>query len=246
VEDCVQVRWLWVLLTFATSLAHAQEGSSDEGSSADERARVHFQSATVYFEAGRYEQAAEAFLESYRLSNRPELLQNAATAYERALLFDRAIEVTERMIQEHPDFREEALLRERIAHLTRLRDRVGGAPAAAAAPGPWIPGFAIAGAGAAVAIVGFVLGGVALGESDAIAAQCPSLADCDQSLRGPYDAMRLMAGASDVLWVTGTIIAATGVVLAFVIQEGGETAAPSVSGGCGADGCLVAVSGSFE
>lgn len=251
------VRW-WlapsvVAVTLSATSARAQTD--------DERARAHFESASVFYADERYEEAATAFLESYRLSRRPELLDNAARSYERALQFDRAIEVIAELRESHPDYGSETALRARVRNLERLRDRVDGEPEAAddtreeppAREEPpehatdetelWVPGFAIAGGGAAVLIAGLVLGGVALGESDGIAELCPELRNCDPSLRGRYDEMRLMAGASDVLWIGGAVVMAAGVVLGLAVRENRDETV--VTGGCGVGGCGMVVRGRF-
>lgn len=48
-----------------------------------EQARVHYQSASAYFEHGQYDGAIREFLASYKLSNRAELLYNVAKCYVR-------------------------------------------------------------------------------------------------------------------------------------------------------------------
>ena len=48
-----------------------------QAQSDDERAHAHFMAAQSYMDQGRYEDAAEQFEESYRLSQREELLRNA-------------------------------------------------------------------------------------------------------------------------------------------------------------------------
>jgi hypothetical protein len=66
----------------------------------DAQARVHFQSGQMFFGQARYQEAALAFEEAYRLSQRPELLLNAATSYERMLQFEHALELSRRCVAE--------------------------------------------------------------------------------------------------------------------------------------------------
>jgi tetratricopeptide (TPR) repeat protein len=101
--------------------ALAQDTRSD-----DQRARDHFGAGRAYYEQARYEDAAREFSEAYRLSPRPELLHNISQAYERALMFDDAIAALQRLLDRHPHYPDQATVRERIANLERLRDRVRG------------------------------------------------------------------------------------------------------------------------
>jgi tetratricopeptide (TPR) repeat protein len=92
---------LVLVLSSVTSMVAAQ--------SDDERAHGHFLAGRSYMDQGRYEDAAEQFQESYRLSERPELLLNAALAFERAAMFGEAAEVLDRWLsvtpEDHPDRR---------------------------------------------------------------------------------------------------------------------------------------------
>lgn len=100
----------------------------------DERARAHFLAGRSYMEQARYDDAAEQFQEAYRLSQRPEMLMNASTAYERALRFDEAITALERYLELQADTAERATLEERLARLRQLRDRAAAVTGTAPAP----------------------------------------------------------------------------------------------------------------
>jgi hypothetical protein len=95
--------------------------------------------------------------------------------------------------------------------------------------------------GGAAAIAGAVFGGVALADSDGARADCSGTV-CPESARsGIADAQTLANVADGLLW-GGLAVAATGVVLMFVLADGGETQA---SAGCSPDGCGAVVRGRF-
>lgn len=82
--------------------------------------------------------------------------------------------------------------------------------------GMWMPGLIIAGGGAAVAIVGAIVGGLALGAAG----------DAPNATGPEADDARTLALVADILIPTGIVVAAAGVVLAFVLPSGddGESA----------------------
>jgi len=87
---------LLALLTVA--YAPAAQAQSD-----DERAHGHFLAARSYMDQGRYEDAAEQFEESFRLSERPELLLNMALAYERAGMYEEGAGALDRWLAVSPE-----------------------------------------------------------------------------------------------------------------------------------------------
>lgn len=108
-------RMLYVLAVLALASSSA---SAKAESQADERARTHFMAGSSYFEEGRYHEAGDEFMESYRLSERFELLLNAAMAYERAGAFEPASAALEIYLGRLPEGSDEARsLRARIRHL---------------------------------------------------------------------------------------------------------------------------------
>lgn len=221
---------LLVALLFAPAAALAQ-------SSADDLARAHFQSASAFYEQGRYEDAARAFMESYRLSPRPALLENVARSYERALMFDEAIAALEQLGREHADYMAEAVRQERIANLRRLRARVGsgsepapqqatgtGATTPSAAPsgggGVSIPGIAVLAAGGALGIVAIITGAVSHTMYEELTSTCPG-GVCPTERQGDIDTGNALAITSTVLTFTSIAALAVGVVLLIVDSGGG-------------------------
>ncbi len=206
-------------------------------SSADDLARAHFQSASAFYEQGRYEDAARAFMESYRLSPRPALLENVARSYERALMFDEAIAALEQLGREHADYMAEAVRQERIANLRRLQARVGGgepdpqpaagtnaAPPSAAASGGGggvsIPGIAVLAAGGALGIVAIITGAVSHTMYEELTSTCPDRV-CPAERQGDIDTGNALALTSTVLTFTSIAALAVGVVLLIVDSGGG-------------------------
>jgi tetratricopeptide (TPR) repeat protein len=68
-----------LLVVLVPALAHAQGASTDF-----ELAKAHYKTGEIYYERGRYPDAAREFEEAYRLSNRPELLYNMGKSYDGA------------------------------------------------------------------------------------------------------------------------------------------------------------------
>ncbi len=246
--------WLALFACLAPGLALAQ--ATDE-----ELARAHFQSASAYFEQSRYDDSAREFLESYRLSRRPELLVNAARAQERALRFDDAIATLERLLAEHPDFDQRETMRERIRSYEQLRDRLNDgdgdappeepaarvddvpAPASSGGGGPSIPGIIVLAAGGALGIATIVTGAVSQTMYDDLNSSCGGTCPADR--QGDVDTGEALALTSTILLFPSVIAIGVGIVLLIVDSGGGssESAALRVVPGPGDAG--LAVQGSF-
>lgn len=96
-----------------------------------------------------------------------------------------------------------------------MRPGVSGGASDTEGGGIWLPGLIIAAGGAAIGITGGVLGGLAL----AAAGDAPSN-------DGPEaDEARTFALVADILIPTGVVAVAAGLVLMFVIQDGGGDSA---------------------
>jgi tetratricopeptide (TPR) repeat protein len=71
-----------------------------------ELAKAHYRTGEIYYERGRYPDAAREFEEAYRLSNKPELLYNMGKSYDGAGDHARALAVYRRwlaQVQTSPD-----------------------------------------------------------------------------------------------------------------------------------------------
>ena len=82
----------------------------------DERARSLFIEGEAHYAAGRYELAAERYLQAYELSQRPELLFNLGNAYERLGDYARAAQYLSQYVAS-PRARDVVSVRERIRRL---------------------------------------------------------------------------------------------------------------------------------
>ncbi len=89
----------------------------------------------------------------------------------------------------------------------------GAADTASSGGGIWVPGLIIAGGGALVAIAGAVTGGLAL----SAAGSAPNATGSEA------DDARTLALVTDILIPTGAAIAVAGLILTFLIQDGGDS-----------------------
>jgi len=198
----------------------------------DDRARAHFASGTAYYDQARYRDAAREFEEAFALSARPELLENAARSYERALLFDEAIGAIQRLRALQPE--SDATLAQRITSLEELRDRVHGdhdAPAPvedAIAPVPEEPvvpespppsSSYVSVPGLVTLIAGGVLGLAAIGTGvgsavlyDSVRGSCTNGA-CPESRRADADTGSALALTSTVLTFVAPVAIGVGILL---------------------------------
>lgn len=129
---------------------------------------------------------------------------------------------------------------------------------------PWWP-WLVFGGGVALGAVGGALAAVAGGDADALRRSCVTQSatvgveqplqlgtSCSPSvdLAGRRSTIQTEAAVADALWIGGSLIAITGLVLAFVLpddvsQPEGGTPAPTVSAGCGPTGCSGSLTVSF-
>jgi tetratricopeptide (TPR) repeat protein len=223
-------RLLAIGLAFAlSSLAYAQNASDDEN------ARAHFVSGRAYFDQARYEDAAREFEEAYRLSHRAELLENESRSFERALMFNEAIDALQRLLRDHPGQPDEQTYRERITNLERLRDRLGNGGGGGGGGGAAVSG----GGGGGISIPGLItlIGGGVLGLTaiilaiasqvmfDSVSAACPN-GVCPESRRGDVGAGSAVAWTSTILTFAAPIAIGVGILL-MVLDSGGSSNAQS-------------------
>lgn len=105
-------------------------------------------------------------------------------------------------------------------------------------------GFIVAGVGAAALIGAAVTGPLALVQESDLADMCPNdVCPDDVDLDGMRGTGQALAITTDVLLGVGVAALATGVVLIFVLEEGGDDT--NVAGACGPDGCMAVARGTF-
>lgn len=119
---------------------NAQEGAPPL-SGADQEARALFMAAQVAFDEGRFESAVEYFLQSYRLSHRPELLYNIGNTYDRLQKPEEALQHFEQYLRERPDAENHLQVEARARLLrqsveTRRAQPLASAPSVAPAVAP--------------------------------------------------------------------------------------------------------------
>lgn len=97
--------------------AHAQQQPPERPvREEDARARELFLEGEAHYAAGRYELAAERYLQAYELSQRPELLFNLGNAYERMGEYEKAADYLRRYA-DSPRARDVVSVRERVRRL---------------------------------------------------------------------------------------------------------------------------------
>lgn len=83
-------------------------------------------------------------------------------------------------------------------------------------------GPVLLGVGGAAVLAGVITGGVGFAEGQDLLDRCPTETNCPGELRDDEDAARTLAIAGDVTWIAGAVIAATGLVLTFVLTQSGS------------------------
>lgn len=230
-------------------------GMTQERDLADEQARAHFRAARSLYDLGRFRQAAEAFEEAYRLSQRPELLFNAYVAYREANDLAGAVRSLGAYLDLVQDAPDRANLQARLASMSealeRDREREAALQAMATARSappvprggevwPWV----VMGLGVAAMAGGIVTGSFALTESDALVAACPNdLCGPSVDLDQRRSTVETLAITTDVLLFAGGGVALLGLVLGLVLNAGESPtstdvpAATEVTTSCGPTGC---------
>ena len=245
-----------VLPVAAQEAEGRSQAAQEPPSRAVEEAQQRFHLAEGHYADGDYALALTEFERVFELMssaghpNAIYVLYNVALTNQLLNRSCAALEAYERFLAESgPD----APNREDAQHrVQELRSRLAlddvdcsagssGQPSASGGSSVSPVGIVVAAVGGAAAIAGGVFGGVALANSESARAEC-SGSVCPESARaGIADAQTLANVADGLLW-GGLAVAATGVVLMFVLADGGETQA---SAACSPDGCGAVVRGSF-
>ncbi len=108
-------------------------------------------------------------------------------------------------------------------------------------PGMSPVGPIILGVGGAALLAGAILGGYALSEGDRIRNVCMGDSACFQ--REGASNIETLSITTDVLLFGGAAIAVTGLILMFVLKEGGSAERAALS--CGPNGCIASLTGDF-
>ncbi len=260
-----------IVLTLAIDLAalpaSAQQQPLPQPADEDTRAKELFLEGEAHYAAGRYEQAAERYLEAYELSQRPELLFNVGNAYERLGDYEKAAEYLSQYA-DNPRARDVVSVRERIRRLEaaaaeqkrRTQQEPPPAPgpdsavAEPAAPRPaseggtkratwWLIGSGASAAGAVA------MGLLALNAGNNAARNCSDTGRpvCLDTASSSLAQETFFAIGADVFAVATVVTAGVGIYLLF--QDDEETARPATATRLvptlGPDGLGVSLSGRF-
>ncbi|WP_053237393.1 tetratricopeptide repeat protein [Sandaracinus amylolyticus] len=220
------------VLAIALLLGATTTRASAQTSASDEQARIHFQAGTLYFEQERFEDAAREYEEAFALSPRPELLLNAATAWDRAARLEEAIAALERVMQQFPGTESAQLAQPRLDRLRRMQERLvrereeAAARAAATTTATttepttseggggldYLPGTITLSASAVIAAVAIGLGVAAHDTYSTLEEQCTG-GVCPGDLRDDRDSASTLADVSTAL----TFVAAAGGIAGVVL-----------------------------
>ncbi|MFW5924547.1 MAG: tetratricopeptide repeat protein [Myxococcota bacterium] len=251
--------WLPVAAVLATAGLSPVGGAAAqaEDESDEQQAKAHFQTGAAYYGQSRYEEAASQFMEAYALSERPLLLINASQAYERALLFDRAIETAEdfleRAPEDDPNRKKQEVRLEQLRQLAERKRRqerrgeTGGEAGSEPAPGPdgateaspapesgglgglgWT-GVGLMGAGGALGLVSLATGLVANGKYSDLDDACTG-GTCPSDRQDDIDRGRTLATVSTVTLFAAAGVGVAGLVL-FLLDDGPSEEQPTTTAG---------------
>lgn len=227
-----------LVLSLASPRASAQDAPrSAESSDLDERARIHFQAGTDYFERGDYEGALRELQIAHEMSGRPALLYNIGACLERmGRLAEAADQLDAYVAATSPE--DAAAIRERARRLraraeadatpttvaptsdpvtietTAVSTGVNDEPAPSRGRTPHVASWITLGLGGAALAAFGVLGGLALAEDGALASRCGT--SCTASDVASLETLSISA---DVSLSIGLVLVATGVILALTTDD---------------------------
>lgn len=237
------------VLTLASLVAFANSACAQDtvDPPANEIARRHFDAGTEAFDVGEYERAATEFRAAYELTSHPDLLYNIYSALERAGQIEDAAQAEGYLRDGDPDDDRRSSLQARLA---RLRARIaearaeraeaelqaerdaghgGGDAPPSPTPAPVAPesdGGGVHPAGIGLLVGGGVLlanfavfAGLAAAEDGNLGSSCDTTCTDDE-----VSTLATFALVADISWISGAVVAATGLVLLFVLPPEGDGA----------------------
>jgi tetratricopeptide (TPR) repeat protein len=214
-----------------TAQAQQEAEAARTMSAIDSEAREHFKLGRSFYEAGRFQQAAEEFEIAYRLSARPQLLYNVYVARRDAGGLPSAVEALRGYLAQVPDAPDRVNLEARLssleAQVKRQEEqeaaRVASERKAAEAEAKVktrtrtervrsVVPLVLMGTGGALLLGSAVTGGLALSNAKDLDKNCEG-SICPPSEKSGVDATKTLAITTDVLWGVGAAVAVTGLVL---------------------------------
>lgn len=212
-----------------STAAEAAAAPSDETQmrSLDDEARERFELGRTFYDAGRFQQAAEEFGEAYKLSGRPQLLYNVYVANREAANWDPAIAALRDYLDKVPDAPDRINLRARLTTLeaqaamqheqqARLEaeQKRNARPTSRIEKHTSIVPWVLTGTGGALLVGSLVTGLMAKGKADDLKNECADGGKvCPQWRKDDANSTRTLAITTDVLWSVGAATALTGIVL---------------------------------
>jgi tetratricopeptide (TPR) repeat protein len=193
----------------------------------DTEARKRFELGRSFYEAGRFQAAAEEFGEAYRLSGRPQLLYNLYVAHRDAGHWQQATDALRGYLDKVPDAPDRITLQARLdamdaqnearkkelaeAEAERKRSMLGRTrPETVHSKVPWI----LAGTGGALLVGSIITGVIAKNKDSDLDAVCADHGKtCPGWRRDDANKAYGLAIATDIMWTTGAVAAATAFVL---------------------------------
>jgi tetratricopeptide (TPR) repeat protein len=208
-----------------------------------EAARAAFDEATRQFEHRNYQLALEGFQRSYDLmEGQPTqiiILYNVARSHEELGNLREALEAFERYAANAPA--DAPYLEETGDRVRDLRARI--AASSDGGEALLFSGIAIAGVGIAELVASIITGALALDGEARLESMCEGML-CAPSAQGLIDETRTLGLATDVLWISGAVLAAVGAtLLALGLTKGANATTTAVA--CGPNGCYGVVWGTF-
>ncbi|MBK6849664.1 MAG: hypothetical protein IPG96_19730 [Proteobacteria bacterium] len=215
----------------------AQHGSATAGD-ALARGRALFDQAEGHYAAGRYAEAVKLYLRVHALTNHPDMLFNAANAYERMGEFKLAATYLRRYVAS-PGAEDVTVCMERIGRLEATHEQrqrevrslrafsrqdARAERAARASKRSGLLSYLLLGVGAGVVGGSVVTGVLSKRAGDDAAANCAEGGVCLADAKADLDRERRLALVSDVLLGVGVAAVGTGVVLLIIKASRAEGA----------------------
>jgi len=198
----------------------------EQMSALDSEARKRFELGRTFYEAGRFQAAAEEFGEAYRLSGRPQLLYNLYVAHRDAGHWPQATDSLRGYLEKVPDAPDRITLNARLeameaqnevrkkeqaeADTARKRSMLAlTRPVTVHSKVPLI----LAATGGALLVGSIITGVIAKNKDSDLDSACADHGQvCPSWLRDDVNKAHGLAIATDIMWTAGAVAALTGFV----------------------------------
>ena len=237
-----------LIVALAVSMPHLAR--AQEPAAGLESARAAFDQGTAAYERELFTEAEDWFGRAYDEMpvdhpRRGLILMNIALAIERQGGRERDALAAWRLFRNAPGEAEVEDIQRADSRIRELAARLERRSMAAADVdrGPHIAGPILLAAGGAAVIAGVIVGGISLATDGDLRAACPDAHCADTAAnRDLHAEVMLLSNVADALWIGGAVVAATGLVLTFVLTEDSDVSGSAV---CAPAGCAVTLRSSF-